>query len=99
MKSSFLKDEMRCSLLSNDNGDIMIVHDKPLKSQIQWVEFNPNDVTLFLVYEDGTNQRLGIKIPQDMIEDIKKGTSIKINQIENKTIKTTQETSIIIQDY
>lgn len=99
MTDSFLKDEMRCSILSNDDGDILILHDKPLKSDIQWVEFNAHDLTLSLVYEDGTNQNLGVSLPQDMVSDIKKGTIVKLSYLENKAIHSSQETTIIIQDY
>ncbi|HPD82811.1 MAG: hypothetical protein R3D88_00990 [Alphaproteobacteria bacterium] len=99
MHKPSLEQEMRCSILSNANGDIVILHDKPITSDIQWIEFDVNKLQLNLVHEDGTTQDLGISIEQKMAKNLKNGTEVQLTLLENKEIKTINKVTIIIQEY
>ena len=99
MEKPPLDQEMRCSILSNANGDIVILHDQPLTSEIQWVEFDITNLQLNLVHEDGTNQNLGIAIEPKMAANLKNGTVVQLALLQNEEFKSVYKTTIVIQDY
>lgn len=94
-----LNAEMRCGILSNAKGEILIIHDKPIRSDIQWVEYNPDEKTFFLIHMDGTSQDLGLEFDQKMIENLKHGTEVALAQIADGKMQSSQKTTLIIQDY
>lgn len=99
MHKPSLEQEMRCSILSNANGDIVILHDQPLTSEIQWIEFNTKSLQLNLVHEDGTNQNLGITIEPKMAQNLKNGTEVQLALLQEDGFQSVYKTTIIIQDY
>ena len=52
-----LHKEMRCGLLSNEKGEILLIYDGELASYIQWVEYNPSNEIFSLIHLDGTAQK------------------------------------------
>ncbi len=99
MLDSPLNQEMRCTLLTNVHGDIIVAHDTPLRENVEWVEFNENDLTFTIIYEDGLSQALGIKIRPKIVQNIAKGKKVQFAMIVDKKITKVQKANIIIQDY
>ncbi|NCO03052.1 MAG: hypothetical protein GW903_02535 [Alphaproteobacteria bacterium] len=94
-----LYEEMRCSILSNPKGDILILHDKLIRSDIQWVEFNTHDLKLSLIHKDGMPQDLGIDIDPVMAMNIKQGNKVQFALLQDKKIVDVKNSTIVIQDY
>ncbi len=94
-----LNSQMRCGIVTNLKGDILIVHDLEIKSEIQWVEFDEVEQKLFLIHEDGMPQDLGIQLDSKMRCNIAQGTSVMITQVVDSQIIAFQETTIIIKNY
>lgn len=94
-----LHEEMRCSILSNPKGDILVLHDKLIRSDIQWVEFNVKDLSFSIIHKDGMPQDLGIEIEPVMAMNIKQGTKVQFALLQDKKIVDVKNTTIVIQDY
>ncbi len=94
-----LSSEMRCFILSDPKGTIVIVHDKDIRSELQWVEYDAQDHSLSLIHEEGQVQDLGIKLNETMRANILHGMDIKLVKLENKVLYPEQSTILIIKDY
>ena len=94
-----LNQEMRCSIISNANGDIVILHEQPLTSEIQWVQFDVKNLCLSLIHEDGSQQKLGIEIKEKMAKNLENGTEVQLVLLQDKEFKNVYKTTIVIQDY
>lgn len=99
MLDSPLMEQMRCTLLTNDHGDVIVLHDQPLKSEVQWVEFNEEELSFTIVYEDGNIQPLGIQIALKFGKHISKSTKVQFALVKDKKTVAVQKVSIVIQDY
>jgi len=94
-----LNSEMRCCILSDANGTIIIVHDKDIKPELQWAEYDAHENTLGLVNEEGQVQDLGIKPDKIMRNNILHGMEIKLVKLENKKLNAEQTVVLIVKDY
>lgn len=94
-----LNQVMRCSILSNVHGDIVILHGQAFMSEISWVEFNKIENAFMIVYEDGEMQNLGIPIEPQMAENIAQGTIVQFVLMVDDKMTTVTKTSVVIQDY
>jgi len=94
-----LNQVMRCSILSNAHGDIVILHGQAFMSEISWIEFNNIENTFMIVYEDGEMQSLGIPIEPAMAANISSGTLVQFVLMVDDKMTTVTKTNIVIQDY
>lgn len=94
-----LQDEMSCGILTNVHGDILILHDKDLKSELQWVEFDKETKKLSLVHEDGTPQDLGIALDDKTASNLSHGQAISLACVQNKKLTGVQNLTLVVQDY
>jgi len=94
---SDLNSEMRCGILSNSNGEIMIIHDQPMSSEIQWVEYDYVEDIFSLVHEDGSTQNLGFEFDKTMKDNLKHGSEVILAYVQNGQIKKAYKTNIVIQ--
>ncbi|MFK7839162.1 MAG: hypothetical protein AB8B83_02430 [Bdellovibrionales bacterium] len=92
-----LQESMRCCMFTNANGDIMIVHETPLLSEIQWVEFYPETGAFNLVHEEGRIQALGIELADNAVSNISKGQEVTLVHFESKAVAATQKATLLIQ--
>lgn len=99
MDTPFLNQQMRCSIISNANGDIVILHDQPLESEVQWIDFDVVNKSLSIVYEDGSSQFLGIQISDKMVGNLKNGTEVQLALLEGEQFTSVYKTTIVIQEY
>ncbi len=91
--------EMRCGILSNAKGEIVIIHDRGMKSPVQWVEYHVGDNKIFLIHEDGSSQNLGLEIDGRMKGNLSHGVGITLVRIVDGKVGATQKVSLMIQDY
>lgn len=94
-----LNSAMRCSLLSNAEGKILIAHDQEISSEIQWIEYDPQDGQLCLIHENGHLQELGLKLDNKMKENLLQSREVTMVLIQNKEVLSRQTVMIVIRDY
>lgn len=94
-----LNSAMRCGILSNENGEILIIHDQPIRSRIQWIEYNPHEESFSLVHQDGAIQDLGLKFDAKMKENLKHGVEVILAHVVSGEFKRTYKTTLVIQSY
>ena len=94
-----LTTEMRCGIISNKKGEIVIIHDQPIVSKIQWIEYDPNKSDFSLVHEDGTIQNLGLPFDDKMTKNLKHGAEVILAYVVNGEFKRTYKTTLVTQDY
>ena len=90
-----LSEDMRCGIFTNASGKIVIIHDKQIKINLSWIEYDENLKQTFLVYDNGNTQELGIVIPDSMLKSLSSGRSISLLHLINGRIHSSQETSFI----
>lgn len=93
-----LSEQMRCAILTNSIGNIMVIHDQPLNSPVQWLELDTISNKLFLVYEDGDMQDFGYKIEADVLNNIRTGQNVDLAYFSEGEIKSKVQTSFIFRD-
>lgn len=93
-----LSEKMRCAILTNSTGNIMVIHDQPLHSTVQWLELDTINNKLFLVYEDGDMQDFGYPIEADVLKNIKAGQSVELAYFTEGKIESKTQTSFIFRD-
>ena len=102
MSHSFLPDlnkEMKCGVLSNTRGQILIIYDQDITSTIQWIEYDPADVKFTLIHEDGETQEIGVPIDSKMKYNLLNGQEVTLVQMSDKEIKSTQIVVLVIKEY
>lgn len=87
-----LSKNMRCGIFVNDNGKIVIIHDKPLEKELSWIEYDDALTQTHLVYEDGSVQELGVKIPESMIKKMRNGQEVILIYLVKGKTKSAQQT-------
>ncbi|NCC61793.1 MAG: hypothetical protein EOM12_12835 [Verrucomicrobiae bacterium] len=90
---------MRCGILSNEQGEILIIHDQKIAVTVQWVEFNKNNNKLYLIHDDGTSQDLGIALDSQMKKNLARGVEVTFALLQDKTIVSRHKVSLVVQDY
>lgn len=90
---------MKCGMFTNADGQVLLVHDKPVSSDIQWVEYNTDEKKFTLIHEDGSTQDLGIDLNEKSCANLLSGMEVRLAYISNHKIQDVQTVSIVIQDY
>lgn len=94
-----LSEEMRCGILTNPKGEVLIVHEQEVGCPIQWVEFDPSENTFSLIHEDGRIQDLGIELDDKIKNNLSHGQEVTLAHLVNKEIKSTQSVTFVVRDY
>lgn len=94
-----LSDKMRCGIFTNASGDVMIVHDRPLISDVNWVEFDDGDNSVSIIYEHGEIQPLGISFDKKMVENLKKAGCIELMYFSAGQVIGKISVSFIVKNY
>lgn len=87
-----LSQEMRCGIFSNSQGKVMIIHDKKLKNDLDYIEYDEHEKKISLIYMDGSLQDLGIDIPPDMLKDMSAGQEVDLLHLINGKITSSLKT-------
>lgn len=94
-----LNEVARCGMFTNAQGDVLIIHDKPVDSQIQWIEYDPVQKKLSLILENGLPQDLGLKFDEKTSGNLLNSRDVQISNIIDGKIQNTQTVGIVIQNY
>lgn len=94
-----LNTETRCCILSDPHGKIIIVHDKEIRSELQWVEYDRQEHTLNLIHEEGQIQDLGIRLNEAMRKNISHGSEITLVKLESGKLHEERKLVLVIKDY
>lgn len=94
-----LNSEMRCGILSNAQGDIIIIHDKEITSDIQWIEYNTSDLSFSLVGRGGIQQDLGLKFDIKMQSNIEQARHVTLIHMTDDDNHKQQKVNLVIQTY
>ena len=93
-----LNQRMRCGVFVTEDSRVLIVHDRVLESEVQWVECDPEAGAFSLIYEDGRAQELGISMSPDMQGYLAYTTEIILSQLQDNQLKNSQKVSFIYKD-
>lgn len=94
-----LNQEMRCGIFTNPQGEILIIHDLALQSEIQWVEYDPNEQTFSIIHEDGRVQELGIPFNQKIKDNLSHGQEVTLAHMIDKKIQSSQKVIFVIREH
>lgn len=95
---SNLNDTMRCGVLTNAKGEILILHDMPLSDPVDYIEYDKQDKTCALIFEDGKVQSIGIDMDEKMEADLSHGIKVTIGYFSDKKIQSAQTVTFLIRD-
>lgn len=94
-----LSAQMKCGLLATPKGDILILHEKRLPYDLEWVECSVDNKMVYLIDELGNMHDLGVEINDSMIKNLSSGIEITLMQLNEDEIVKVQKVSLIIQNY
>ena len=94
-----LYEEMKCGIFTNPNGEVLIVHDQPIQSRIEWVEYDQNTNQFALIHENGKIQDLGIELDQAVIGNLSHAQEVTLSYLLDKKIKSSQTVVLLVKDY
>lgn len=63
-------------LYVNEDQKVYIFHNKPLKSELSWLEFDLSSGRLEFVMADGENRDIGVTVPQSMTKNMQNAHQI-----------------------
>jgi len=90
---------MRFVLLSNNLGKITIIHEKQLDFSVAWLEYTLSDENIYIVFENGKSQCLGLKINPAMKSNLSKAESITLAYAPDGKIQNSLSHTLIVKDY
>jgi len=93
-----LSAKMRCGIFTNSQGEILIIHDKIIEGSIDYVEFDSQEQSFFLIYDDGRMQALGIEFNAQIQSNLQHGTEVTLAFIQNKAIQSSEKVVFLIRD-
>lgn len=93
-----LNQEMRCGIFTNAKGEVLIIHDQPLKSDIQWIEYAPKEQSFCIIHEDGHIQNLGVPFDKKIKNHLLSGQEVSLAHMVEQKIISTQTVPLIIQE-
>lgn len=89
---------MRCGILTNAQGQIVIVHDKEIISSVQWVEYDAANDTIMIIYADGSAQDLGVKIDDKTRANLVKAKDAIFSLVKDKKAHSAFKVAFIIHN-
>lgn len=78
-----LTEDMAVDLVVNEEGQVWILHDKPLSGLLKWVEYDAGSAVLNLVFQDGVMQDIGLKVNEKTDECLKKGRNVFVGYMKD----------------
>ncbi|MEM8834019.1 MAG: hypothetical protein AAGB32_05715, partial [Pseudomonadota bacterium] len=78
--------KMDCGVFTSKEGNILIVHDKPLQSDVEWVQYDPEHQKIYIVCDDGELLDTGIDLNQDTLSHLSNGQKVFLSLVQDKKI-------------
>jgi hypothetical protein len=88
---------MKAELVVNEEGNIWILHDKPLSGVLHWIEFDETFRNIVLVMKDGRIQDMGIDVNDDVAAFMEPGKQVFTILTDGKIIKDMFMVPVIIR--
>lgn len=93
----------KVAIIVTDNGKLLVLHDKPFREILGWVEYDADTNEIMLMTRNGNIHKTGLKVQDSAIDKVKNIDQATIMWVEdNKTIKdmyilpvTVRETDLI----
>jgi len=86
--------EVLIDVMTNDHGDVYVLHDRPFPEAIGWIEYDQETTRLDFISEEGRIRFFGVKVPKHIEPQIIKGEAALMVEItpdgemKNKAIKS-----------
>jgi hypothetical protein len=93
-----LTGEMDACLMVNERKMIWLVHDRPFRDYLHWVEFDADRNKLTLVLGGGRVQDYGREIHRNMADLLKDARQIFTLHVENKKVVDTYVLPLVVRD-
>ena len=94
-----LTQEMRSCIITNSQGDIVIMHEKGTQSDVQWVEYDVSVNTLSIIHAEGRLQDLGIKIDKAMQENLLHAREVVLIKAKKGKLLSHQKAVLVNKTY
>ena len=89
---------MQCGLLTNAKGDLLILHDRPLAADVQWVEFHKDTGELCIIYDSGQSESLGLSFDGKTISNISNGMEVNLLHLDEEKLVSRVSTVLTIHE-
>lgn len=93
-----LNSTMRCAILTNSKGEILIIHDKNLDGVVDYIEYDPTEQSFSLIFDDGRMQDLGLEFDEKIKKNLLHGAEVNLVYMESKVIQSSQKTVFLIRE-
>lgn len=97
-----MNSHQKVAVIVKDNGKILVLHDKPFRELLGWVEYDADTNELFLMTRNGNIHRSGLEIQESAIDKVKSSDQAAIIWVKDNEIKdmyilpvTIRETNLI----
>ncbi len=91
-----LTSNMRVDIAVSKEGDLWLLHDKPIEHYLAWLEYDHTDRRMTLISDIGQIQDLGMQ-PSTFISDlILKSVNARLLLVQNKEILNVSNIPIVI---
>ena len=90
--------EMDAGLMINEHDDVWLVHDKPFRDYLHWVEFDADLMSLTLIHRNGRVQDYGRKVDPGLAKSLKNARHIFTMLLENDKVTDTYILPLLIRD-
>ncbi len=94
-----LTQEMRSCIITNSQGDIVIMHEKGTQSNVQWVEYDVSLNALSIIHDEGRLQDLGIKIDKAMQENLLHAREVVLIKAKKGKLLSHQKAVLVNKTY
>lgn len=77
--------DVKTALVLNDRAEVIILHDKPFKKNLSWLEYDIDGHRLDLVMNDGDIRNFGIPVNPQFSEYLRNSFQVLMARIDDKT--------------
>lgn len=92
-----LSSKMRCGIFTNAQGEILIIHDRKITSTVDYIEYDPQEKSFSLIYDDGKMQELGVEFNEKIKDNLLHGSEVTLARMKNKKIISSQKILFLIR--
>ncbi|MCB9988207.1 MAG: hypothetical protein H6868_02605 [Rhodospirillales bacterium] len=90
--------QMHFDLVVNEQGQAWVLHDKPLPSVLQWVEYDRQESTLTLILQGGKLQNIGMNVEKHIDEYLKDIEQICVAHMKAGTMADFGLVPLLVRD-
>lgn len=88
---------IRYGLLSNAQGEIVLLHDRPFPKDIDWAEYDETGGCLSLINVDGGIQKLALSFDEKMKLNLSKAKQLSLTYMAHRKIQSACKIALVIK--